>query len=291
MFRTFETPYVADWFAASTRWIVLVGLLASLALKNQLVHISTWTLIIIIVWNILLSVLAGLSMRLRRYHRRVVLGMDFLLAALFFWIEGGLASPVAWVTDAEDESIDQQVTSYPSGFPYLHAVFQYQCIPSGTALFTLFQYGSRQIFAKTANLRASEYPGFFDRKIAYYNQDGTVNLVTGSVDLTGTRLSLAMQLAETLGIPVEDVKGSVGDTESAGFADGSWGSRTTFSTGQAVIKLGQQLIYVLCERAADLWQAVYLGVVQLGVALAHCLNDGARVNRLVYVERNGRHLE
>src|SRR5512141_1485833 len=97
MFRTFETPYVADWFAASMRWIVLVGLLASLALKDQLVHISTWPLIIILVWNILLSILAGLSMRLRSYHRRVVLGMVFLLAALFFWIEGGLASPVAWV--------------------------------------------------------------------------------------------------------------------------------------------------------------------------------------------------
>jgi CO/xanthine dehydrogenase Mo-binding subunit len=88
---------------------------------------------------------------------------------------------------------------------------------------------------------------------ANLNLDGTINLVTGSVDLTGTRLSLAMQLAETLGIPAADVKCCVGDTDSAGFADGSWGSRTTFSTGQAVIKLGQQLIQILCERAADLW--------------------------------------
>jgi signal transduction histidine kinase len=97
MFRPFETPYVADWFAASMRWIVLVALLTSLALKDQLVHISTWPLVIIILWNILLSVLAGLSMRLKVYHRRIVFGVDFLLAALFFWTEGGLASPVAWV--------------------------------------------------------------------------------------------------------------------------------------------------------------------------------------------------
>jgi xanthine dehydrogenase molybdenum-binding subunit len=88
---------------------------------------------------------------------------------------------------------------------------------------------------------------------ASLNADGTVNLVTGSVDLTGTRLSLAMQLAEVLGIPVSEIKGSMGDTDSVGFADGSWGSRTTFSTGQAVIKVGQNLVAQLCERAADLW--------------------------------------
>lgn len=85
------------------------------------------------------------------------------------------ASPVAWVTDAEDESIDQQVTVYPSGITYLHAVFQYQCIPPATSLFTQFQYNGRQIFGQTFKLRASEYPGFFDRKVAYYNQDGTTN--------------------------------------------------------------------------------------------------------------------
>lgn len=97
MMRTFETPYVADWFAALMRWMVLVGLLASLALNDKLVHISAWPVILIILWNILLSVMAGLSLRLRRYHRQVILSVDFLLAALFFWVQGGLTSPVAWV--------------------------------------------------------------------------------------------------------------------------------------------------------------------------------------------------
>ncbi|MFT3892304.1 MAG: GAF domain-containing sensor histidine kinase [Anaerolineales bacterium] len=97
MMRTFETPYVADWFAALMRWMVLVGLLASLALNDKLVHISAWPVILIILWNILLSVMAGLGLRLRRYHRQLVLAVDFLLAALFFWVQGGLTSPVAWV--------------------------------------------------------------------------------------------------------------------------------------------------------------------------------------------------
>ncbi len=97
MVRTFETPYVADWFAASMRWIVLVGLLASLALNDKLIHLSVWPLALLFLWNVLLSVLAGLSIRLQWYHRGVVLGVDFVLAALCFWAQGGLAGPIMWV--------------------------------------------------------------------------------------------------------------------------------------------------------------------------------------------------
>ena len=34
--RTYDSPYVADWFAISLRWIALVGLLVSLALGGWL---------------------------------------------------------------------------------------------------------------------------------------------------------------------------------------------------------------------------------------------------------------
>ena len=50
MMRTFETPYVADWFAVSARWIVLVSLLTSLALNDQLAKVSVWPLALIILW-------------------------------------------------------------------------------------------------------------------------------------------------------------------------------------------------------------------------------------------------
>lgn len=85
------------------------------------------------------------------------------------------------------------------------------------------------------------------------NTDGTVNLVTGSVDLTGTRTSLAMQVAETLGLGVEQVKPSVGDTDSIGYTDVSAGSRTTIATGTAVVKAAQDVIAQMRERAAMLW--------------------------------------
>ena len=89
---------------------------------------------------------------------------------------------------------------------------------------------------------------------ARVNPDGTVNLVMGSVDLSGTRTSTAMQLAETLGISVEDVKPRVADTDSVGYTEGSYGSRTTFATGWAAYELGQRLKRDLIERAAQLWE-------------------------------------
>jgi xanthine dehydrogenase molybdenum-binding subunit len=88
---------------------------------------------------------------------------------------------------------------------------------------------------------------------ASVNSDGTVSLVEGSTDIGGTRTSLAMQLAETLQIPAEDVKPLVADTDSVGFNEGTYGSRTTFATGWAVYELGKAIINQLKQRAAGLW--------------------------------------
>jgi xanthine dehydrogenase molybdenum-binding subunit len=89
---------------------------------------------------------------------------------------------------------------------------------------------------------------------ASVNADGTVSLLEGSVDIGGTRTSLAMQLAETLGIPAEDVRPVVADTDSIGYTEGTYGSRTTFATGWAVYETAKDLIEKLKERAAILWE-------------------------------------
>ena len=89
---------------------------------------------------------------------------------------------------------------------------------------------------------------------ASVNEDGTVSLLEGSVDIGGTRTSLAMQLAETLGIPAEDVRPVVADTDSIGYTEGTYGSRTTFATGWAVYETANGLIEKLKERAAILWE-------------------------------------
>jgi CO/xanthine dehydrogenase Mo-binding subunit len=86
------------------------------------------------------------------------------------------------------------------------------------------------------------------------NADGTVSFVEGSTDIGGSRVALAMQLAETMGIPAEDVKPQVVDTDSVGYSDVTAGSRTTFATGWAAYELGRCLLRELRERAAQHWE-------------------------------------
>ena len=89
---------------------------------------------------------------------------------------------------------------------------------------------------------------------ASINPDGTISLVEGSVDIGGTRTSLAMQLAEGLGVPAEAVRPVVADTDQVGYTEGTYGSRTTFATGLAVYELSQILKNKLVEHAARLWE-------------------------------------
>jgi xanthine dehydrogenase molybdenum-binding subunit len=89
---------------------------------------------------------------------------------------------------------------------------------------------------------------------ANVNPDGTVTLVEGSTDIGGTRTSLAMQLAETLGITAEDVIPQVVDTDSVGYTDVTGGSRVTFATGLAVYHAGLDIQQQMIKRAAAMWE-------------------------------------
>jgi len=83
------------------------------------------------------------------------------------------------------------------------------------------------------------------------NHDGTVNLLEGSTDIGGSRTSLAMQLAEVLGITSDDVNPMVGDTDSVGYTDVTGGSRVTFATGLAAYTAGRDLQTQMISRAAE----------------------------------------
>ena len=89
--------------------------------------------------------------------------------------------------------------------------------------------------------------------VAAVNSDGTINLIEGSVDIGGTRASLAMQLAETLGVPYEAIRASVVDTDSIGHNDVTGGSRTTFASGMAVFEAGMDIRRQMITRASKLW--------------------------------------
>lgn len=86
------------------------------------------------------------------------------------------------------------------------------------------------------------------------NTNGTITLVTGSNDLSGTRTSVAMQAAEVLGLEVEDVISTVGDTDSAGWSGVANGSKITYSTGLAAIAAAEEVGVQMSARAALLWE-------------------------------------
>ncbi|MCH7989155.1 MAG: xanthine dehydrogenase family protein, partial [Planctomycetes bacterium] len=88
---------------------------------------------------------------------------------------------------------------------------------------------------------------------ATVNPDGTVALVEGSTDIGGSRASIAMQLAETLGIAAEDVNPTVVDTDSVGYTDVTGGSRVTYATGWAAYEAARDIQRQLVERAALIW--------------------------------------
>ena len=90
--RRFDTPYIADWIATTLRWLVLVGLLISLSLTGELNSLPLSLLVVMLGWNLFNSILAALNIRLQKNHRQVVLGVDFLLAATFYWVQGGQGS-------------------------------------------------------------------------------------------------------------------------------------------------------------------------------------------------------
>ena len=85
------------------------------------------------------------------------------------------------------------------------------------------------------------------------NEDGTAALVSGSPDLSGTRISLAQMAAEELGIDVSLITPTVGDTGSVGYTFLTGGSRVTFATGIAVVEAARDVVRQACERAAKLW--------------------------------------
>ncbi|MBM3996794.1 MAG: xanthine dehydrogenase family protein molybdopterin-binding subunit [Planctomycetes bacterium] len=89
---------------------------------------------------------------------------------------------------------------------------------------------------------------------ASVNGDGSVSLVEGSTDIGGTRTSVAMQLAEALGIPVTDVKPSVADTDAVGYTDVTGGSRVTYATGWAAFEAAKDIQRQMIEKAAAIWK-------------------------------------
>ena len=105
--------------------------------------------------------------------------------------------------------------------------------------------------------------------IAIINSDATVNLLEGSPDIGGSRTVVAMQLAESLGIPSEDVRPSVVDTDAIGYTSQTGGSAVAFKTGIAAYEAAEDIKKQLIERAATIWATASSEVVYEMGCLRH----------------------
>jgi xanthine dehydrogenase molybdenum-binding subunit len=83
------------------------------------------------------------------------------------------------------------------------------------------------------------------------NEDGTVSLLTGSVDITGTDTVFAQIAAEALGVSIPQVIIAKRDTDVAPFTGPSGGSRIVYSQGKAVQLAAEDAKHKLISLAAE----------------------------------------
>ncbi len=85
------------------------------------------------------------------------------------------------------------------------------------------------------------------------NEDGGFNLLVGAADIgTGSDTVLTQIAAEVLGVELEAVIVSSGDTDHAPFDTGAYASSTTYTTGGAVKRAAEILLERILDYAADL---------------------------------------
>ncbi|MDF2235128.1 xanthine dehydrogenase family protein molybdopterin-binding subunit [Albimonas sp. CAU 1670] len=85
------------------------------------------------------------------------------------------------------------------------------------------------------------------------SEDGTVQVSVGTPDIGGSRASIGLMVAETLGIPYENVRVNVVETGALGVNEPTHGSRATFASGKAAVGATKQAIAEMCKRAAKEW--------------------------------------
>ncbi|HLH63435.1 MAG TPA: xanthine dehydrogenase family protein molybdopterin-binding subunit [Ktedonobacteraceae bacterium] len=85
--------------------------------------------------------------------------------------------------------------------------------------------------------------------------DGTVTVIVGTVDLTGSDTSLALIAAQGLGMPASAVNVAHDNTDTMPYSGGTGGSKTTYSVGPAVLAAAQDARNQILATAAEMLEA------------------------------------
>lgn len=123
--------------------------------------------------------------------------------------------------------------------------------------------------------------------------DGTVSVMVGSPDISGTSTGLAMIAAEAFGVAPDRVRVEVGDTVSAPFSTTSSGSQVTYSVGGAVYEAAREARRQLLEIATEELEAAPedLDIVDGRVAVKGAPSRSVEVTHLIKLSTDfmGRH--
>ena len=117
--------------------------------------------------------------------------------------------------------------------------------------------------------------------IASVNPDGSISLVEGAPDIGGSRTTAAMHVAEALGLASEDIRPSIGDTDSIGYSTGAGGSGVTQKIGTACYLAAEDVKKQMIERAAKIWE----------VPADEVENEGSSVRSKYYQELTKKFIE
>jgi CO/xanthine dehydrogenase Mo-binding subunit len=86
-------------------------------------------------------------------------------------------------------------------------------------------------------------------------KDGTLTVVVGTVDLTGSDTSLALIAAEGLGMSASSVNVAHDTTDTMPYSGGTGGSKTTYTMGAAVLAAARDARNQILAIAADMLEA------------------------------------
>lgn len=95
----------------------------------------------------------------------------------------------------------------------------------------------------------------YDNAYITIQQDGSIQLAVGVPDIgTGTSTTLPQLAAEVLGVELDKINMTFGDTQTTPFDIGSHASRTLYAAGTAVVAAAQDANNQILEYAAELLQ-------------------------------------
>lgn len=87
------------------------------------------------------------------------------------------------------------------------------------------------------------------------NSDGTLTILLGSVDLTGTNTAFTQIASESFGLPLNRIRVVSGDSDAAPYAGGSGGSKIMYTVGPSVQQAAADAKAQVLAIAADMLEA------------------------------------